>query len=497
MKRASTRSWNRLRTAAMLSSVLVLPTWYVGASRAAGITSVGSGAPAKPVLELFHTHELADEPTIAVDAQGRVFYQSWNFYLGKTRVLISTDRGQSWAPVTDPSNAGVTVDPDGERVHPTVWDGDPRVAVDPQTGRVFYAGDRVQETPRPAEQCTGRLRYSDDAGQSWSAPTCVTRYPEYERLAVGPAPAGGPAAVGYPNVVYWCGQENDVAEGEPSLVTADQYACAASLDGGQSFGPFGDVLFHQDQLRAPTVYCGVQIAGATGRVGSNGWLYMPGEFCTEDSSGVATGLPGAWVSRDEGKTWSFLGVPGHATATEHVVPGQESPSGHVGLALTDDVIAFAWIDRSDNMPWLAVSHDGGTTWNAQRVPAPADPSATAPADTAQPVLASSGNKVALAYVGGDRDGNWKGYVTVTANISAPSIGLTTYEVPDGPLWTGGGCGHAVACGANGEFMDVAMAPDGTVYAAFVDGCSADAITAGFTCTNSAWTGEGVVARLRI
>ncbi len=49
---------------------------------------------------LFHTHERADEPTIGVDPQGRVFYQTWDATLGsETPVLVSTDNGATWSRV--------------------------------------------------------------------------------------------------------------------------------------------------------------------------------------------------------------------------------------------------------------------------------------------------------------------------------------------------------------------------------------------------------------
>ncbi len=443
----------RSRIAALLACTVLMLTAVIANGRAADASSTA---------QLFHTHELAMEPTIAVDLEGRVFYQTYDL-TGVSAVLVSTDRGSSWARV--PGNAG----------------GDPRVTVDSRTGRLFNAGDF-------------KLRYSDDGGQSWSTDVLFPMaHGEYEMVAVGPPPQGGSAPSGYPNVVYWCAQSNEDNELTFVLTTANEVRCAASLDGGQTFGPFGDRALHFEVIDALALHCAT-VYGRP-RVGPNGWLYLPSARCVEDpaGSGQYVGYPTVFVSRDEARTWQTLTVPGHTTRTFEIVPGTPTPDGHVAVAVTEDRLVVGWIDHEDKMPWLAISRDGGATWSADRVPLPAGAGLV---DTAQPVIAFAGDKLALAYVGGDAAGNWNGYVTVTSDMSATTPALTTYEVPDGPLWTNGGC-ETFMCGTNGEFMDAAMDADGTVYVALVTGCGPDATNGGVGCTNLAWQGEGVVARMQV
>jgi hypothetical protein len=132
-KGPASRRLPALRATGVMSAVgLVLALTAPAASAVGPEVPAHAGAPERGVPALFHTHAIADEPTLGVDPQGRIFYQTSAVppFLS-TPVLISSDRGASWARVPADAN-GNTLRGSG---------GDPFVTVDPLTGRLFSAAD--------------------------------------------------------------------------------------------------------------------------------------------------------------------------------------------------------------------------------------------------------------------------------------------------------------------------------------------------------------------
>jgi hypothetical protein len=95
------------------------------------------------------------------------------------------------------------------------------------------------------------------------------------------------------------------------------------------------------------------------------------------------------------------------------------------------------------------------------------------------IAAGDDGRIVLAYMGteqdlpdDDADANltWDGYVTVTLDAAAPVPTFATVRAnPDGDVLKRGYCTSG-RCGLVRDFIDAAIAPDGTAWAAFVDAC---------------------------
>jgi hypothetical protein len=377
------------------------------------------------------------EPTIRHDSDGALYVSN----TGKgelteeepppdteySSILRSTNEGQTWEDVTG-SVGPVSVPPET---------GDPYVYVDEDT-------DRLYNLDMIGLNCNW-VRFSDDQGDSWTSnPLGCGQPPVLDHPTIF---AGEPTTLEttlYENVVYLC--VNRVGDS----------ACATSLDGGLTFSPF------------QTVYPGTNAQGevcgglhAHGTTAPDGTVYLPKGQC---------GTPQVAISEDNGLTWET------ATISEDVdVAGHE-----VAFATDDKGNAYAlWINPNLD-PYLAVSTDGGHTWN--------DPIPVAPPDvstTSHPTIDAVGNgSIAMAYVGTETDADygdmpddatWNGYITTIRSATAedPRIATTTANDPDNPIGKGV-CGGTRCRAPNdagiGDFIDVTIDDDGRPWAAFVDVC---------------------------
>jgi hypothetical protein len=426
------------------------------------------------------------EPTIGVCPKtGAVFF----YPVSPLAVAVSTDQGASWKALVP--------DVAGQRTH--LGTNDPYLYVDPATCRVFV--DDLLRTRGVGTPNCSMLSWTDDAGATWTnAPSGCWEF-DHQTIFAGPPVSS--ATIGYPNIVYRCAI-NTVTLSVASTTTT----CGKSVDGGLVFTPTGEPAFVTDPALALQGSC--DMGSGHGVVDARGFVYLPKGNC-----GVAM----LSISSDEGATWarvkvSDLGMPstldgglggvrvgpvdGYCTVYEH--------EAGVGVDGAGNVYYF-WMAK-DRLPYLTVSRDGGHTWDKPRmIGAPGLKEATMPA------LAVGGNgSLAVAYVGSMNspggpypeahcgpggpptipdyaNTTWNGYMALTANALDPDLVFWTATIndPADPL-VRGVC-EPVRCAPIGDFIDVRLGPDGTPWAAFVDGCKA-------ACPKGEndWD-EGIVGRL--
>lgn len=396
------------------------PAARVVAHRAGGRTVPAAQLPSVQAWSLDHP---AAEPTLGIASNGDVFYAAAGppTLPLPTDVMRSKDRGRTWE-IVSPKLAG-------QNVHAST--GDPYVYVDRSD-----AGSRVFTVDLQGYACS-LLSFSDDGGQSWTTNPLGCGRPVNDHQTVFAGPPVESPTVGYPHVVYYCYQ--DVASS----------TCSKSLDGGLTFVPAGGTSF--SGFGEGTEFCGG--LHGHGFAGPDGTIYIPKGHC---------GFPWLAISKDEGATWTQVQVAELASA------------GHEASVAADarGNVYYAYIG-SDLLPYLVVSRDGGRTWGRpMMVGRPGVVEASLPSVD----LGVSG-LVAVGYMGTlDKPGRdyqkveWDGYVTTTRTslTRRPLFYSTSVNEPGDPLLRGR-CPQT-KCGPVYDFIDVVIAPDETVWGAFVDGC---------------------------
>ncbi len=419
-------------------------------------------------LDVHPTGRTAAEPTLGITRDGTIFYVGFApsaAQVPRSVVQRSRDGGRTWQEL-DPVVPGQRED---------TLTGDPYLHVDEDTGRVFNV-DYLPPTPF--------LSYSDDGGETFVAGN-LRNHTDHQNLFTGPPPAVGPRPSGYPNVVYYCAIDTGAALAHLST------GCSKSLDGGASFQRVGGVPYVTDASRPGgsggiNGYC----TGAVGHgtVGPDGAVYLPRGFCDQ---------PFVAVSRDQGETWTRTQVSD--LGTQVGVDAGAGVEDHDAAVAVDaaGTVYYLWIAR-DHLPYLAVSRDGGRSFEpARMVGAPGVKEAWGAA-----LDAGDDGRIAFSYVGSKdapgppycvrttpggcvrEDGSerpdsvyenatWDGYVgmSVDADSANPTFTSAAVSPPGDPL-VRGECGP-VRCQQQYDFGDVDVAPDGSAWAAFVDGCGPD------------------------
>ena len=318
---------------------------------------------------------------------------------------------------------------------------DPILFTDQKLGRTFVS----QLLPSKVSL----MAYTDNDGLTWLPSQGAGFNSGVDHQSIG----GGPFAPGllqpltsYPNIVYYCSQDIAIAQ------------CAASLDGGTTFGP------------AVPIYNITQCGGLHGhiKVGPDGTAYVPNKSCG--------GGQGFSVSTDNGLTWTVKTVAGSSG-------GEWDPS--VGIA-SDGTVYFGYED-GDGHPKVAVSHDQGDTWDyivdvgvqfgLQNIAFPV-------------VVAGDGDRAAFAFLGtttpGDLGGDdpnapavWHLYVAHTYDGGATWV--TANATPGDPVQRGTICSSGTTCGATRnllDFMDVTADAQGRVLVGYADGCVGGCVNGG-------------------
>ena len=414
-----------------------------------------SGNDRGPSPRLFRVGTPSGEPTIGVTNEGNVYYVS---LVGTgSQVLRSTNEGRAWTNVSPKL-------PNGQNVHKVTLD--PYIYVDDAEGvdRIFTIDLTV---------ACSYMSFSDNEGDSWITNPLACGKPVNDHQTLFSGPPKSSLTIDYPNVVYYC--YNDIASSN----------CSKSIDGGLTFRPAGFPAY--PGVNSDTDLCG-GIHGH-GHVDPRGNVYLGRDYC---------GQPWIAISRDEGTTWETMqvatnGVPANCGFTSCTDPSISSDrKGNI----------YYLYAAKDHLPYLVISRDDGKTWSKpMMVGAPGVNDANLPS-----LDVSAPGKLAIAYYGSenspyercredceDKDylkTTWNGYMAVSTNALDKNPTFYSSTVNDkrdpfkrqrcGPLR----CGTAIY-----DFLDVTIAPDGQVWAAFVDACT-------FSCADRRATtdagNEGVV-----
>jgi hypothetical protein len=401
---------------------------------------------------MIYTGTAAFEPTLGIDKKGNIFYQGKDpSGLGfSPMVVVSRDDGRSWDEVT-PTLHTHTIDP--------------FLYLDEETGRAFSADLTLP--------CT-TISHSDDVGQSWTtSEACMLA--DHQNVFAGP-PVSSPT-VGYPNVVYLCAI--DLAA---SLAPAET-SCLKSLDGGLVWVRTGMPAYTIDPARGK--FCD----GATGHgfVDAEGTVYLPRGWC---------GQPYLAISRDEGANWERIQVAdtGMAGPIQGVCAAvcTETFDHEAAVAVDDEGnIYYFWMGRN-RLPYLAVSRDEGKSFTK---PIMVGPPGLKEAWGPTLDIGATG-KIALAYLGSTNapggespigrgpayteEVTWNGYITTTVNALSkkPRFFTTSLNPFSDPI--GRGECSPVRCGAQGDFIEVVIDPDGRPWTSMVDACPAPGKVCGST-----------------
>lgn len=420
--------------------------------------SNGSRTEEAPDARLFWTCETTYEPTLGVTSDGVLFFagiDGQSTPRSPLTVTRSEDGGVTWdrVLVRDPGNI------------------DPYLHVDPATDRVF------------ADDIGGchELSWSDDGGETWTYNPVAACGSVLDHVALFTAPPVTSPTVGYPRIVYMCGG----GLGNPAN-------CAKSLDGGVTWVDTGEMPFPHD--------------GGIGHdvgVAPDGTILIGAGAAAEGSD---RDQPHVAISSDEGMTWTRVQIAATGMAQgERASLGSEQThyvDHNVGIATADGKNVYAhWIGR-DRLPYLAVSRDGGRSWE--------DPLMVGPPGVNEanlPALAvGDEGAVALSYIattgspGGPpfpadpqeyENTTWDGYLTVAPDADAedPLFWTTTVNDPADPLVDAGRCGPG-RCQEQVDFHDVQIGPDGRPWTSFGSECGEDDLDAAAECY-----GEGLVGTL--
>jgi hypothetical protein len=425
---------------------------------------------------LFDTGVSSFEPTMGITRNGAVFMNGSD--ASGQVVVRSTDAGASWH-VTAPRLAG-------HSSH--ITSDDPYMFVDEGTGRVFWSDFLL---------ACSEVSVSDDLGATWTTtPVGGCGHADHQSMFAGRPRTS--TTHGYSNVVYYC------SEITGQSIASAASGCSKSVDGGLTYLPTGSPAYSDDMVGQRKGDYGVPgVCGGFlghGSAGPDGTIYLPRGWC---------GQPWLALSDDEGLTWRRVQVATNGMAlTEY---GQWSHEAGIAAA-PDGSLYYVWTAR-DRLPYLAVSHDHGAHWSAPlMVGAPGVKEATMPG-----VDVGDDGRVAIVYLGSNdspgrpfieqescptdvpgcpvaaghallnvggahvildkrvasryRNTTWNGYLTVSLNPRArdPVFASVSVNPPGDPL-ARGLCGPDPNRCEVGDFFDVVVARDGSVWAAMVDAC---------------------------
>jgi hypothetical protein len=381
------------------------------------------------------------ETGIAVTPEGHVWFSAADWEWAMVR---STDNGRTWqrqvpeGPQAQPgcyvATSPATCQDTESAKNGTVADA--YLWVDPATGKLFWSktyGFAV---------CSS-LSMTPDSGKTWqSVSMFACPGADYEKIAGGPAPAGGEQPVGYPSVLYGC--TNGPV---PWFVVGPQRVCYKSLDGGFTW-KLGGVPLPSPQAPGCLHFQEAQA------VGPKGSLFLPISCGNDNPAGTVR----IGVSRDEGLTWSYPAVP-----TGEVGNGAGLIGG-VSLAVDKANTVYVVWRGTDQRAYLALTKDEGATWKGPfRV---SMPGVTTGGPTPQ-VAAQGPGHIAIGYYGytGKDSTRLNGYLTESFNATSSSMLLHSAMVndPKKPLYfpTNGGTLP------RNDYLGVAFGPDGTPWVGLV------------------------------
>ena len=422
--------WRSLASIAVISTLIVLAAWPVGAT---------SAAPRKK--NAYDVGFETFEPTLGATSNGDLYFSitpesvaiGWSASIAK-----STDGGRSWKDVGPRLPTGHTNPPETN---------DPYIYVDPSTDRVFTFH------MAPILTCSV-LSYSDDGGRTWqSNPRGCSPTVVWDHQTIVAAKPRGTETQGYPNVLHQC-------------VNAVYAAmCSRSLDGGLTWGPSVPVYVNTDAVDTLPNPCGAQHGHLTSS--PDGRVYLP--------TGKCGTKPMVYISDDDGSTWR-----------QSIISNKDTPM-LVDPSVSVDSKGNLYAAFLDESGWLyyATSRNNGKSWskpvriaNGYTTHMPV----IVAGDPGRAVVAyPATNDLPKGYATKDYDGPGGDFSHVSwgANFTVTTDGLakhptfkTTVATGSDPLGRGKFC-RGNRCAYLVDFIEAVIGPDGRPYASFADGCLGD------------------------
>lgn len=356
-------------------------------------------------------------------------------------LAISRDTGGSWGFAAP---GGATWVPQDDAIY-----------VDRSTGRLFFYA--LSPDPVPASGTVplqdqapvgqAHLLASADDGRTWTE-TALTGFVESEnpRFTSAPAPAGATMPSGYPDVVYWCGN-NVVKAGLP---VPSYRACYRSLDGGLSW-QFASILSSYPLPQQSA--CGTN--GET--LQDNDPNYPEGApdgtLYAEVDCGSSTFLA---RSTDEAATWSLVTRGGPVGAPVTLPADGE-------LRVSSNGVLFLAYQATPTSLELSMSSDHGRTWSPGRRITP-----PGLGTIAQWAFAERGaGQIAASYlVQRGTSSDYDGWLTWSPNTTAadPVLWSAPLNATSSPMRT------TAPPPARDDYIGVDIAPNGTPWASFAASC---------------------------
>lgn len=384
------------------------------------------------------------ETGIAVTRNGDVWFSAadWEWAL-----VRSKDDGHSWERITPggpqampgcyvATSPATCQDTEGAK-NGTVADA--YLYVDPKTSKLFWSktyGFAV---------CSS-LSMTPDNGRTWQANTSFAcPGADYEKIAAGPAPAGGAQPVGYPDVVYGC--TNGPV---PFFVVGPARVCYKSLDGGASFTATGAPVTPSPLAPGCLQFQEAQV------VGPDGTLYVP-LSCVDNPTGVRVRVA---VSHDEGATWGYSAVPtGEAGNAAGAIGG--------GASMAVDAAGTLYVvwRGTDDKAYLAVSRNGGGTWTAPLMVT--KPGVRLGSSPLPQVAAREPGHIAIGYYGYTSNATrLSGFLTESfdARSADPLFHSAALNDPAHPLYFPVDAGSTLP---RNDYLGVTIGPDGTPWVGLV------------------------------
>jgi hypothetical protein len=399
---------------------------------------VNSAAPASDGSTFFNSDN-AGEPSIGVNwNSGAAMYMAGTDTYKVTFDNTQTPPAVTWADRTSPYS---------------IVNLDPILATDHTSGLTLAGGDDGPCAVMSATTTDGGSAPFDTSGWTPTAPCPFTA--DHPTVGIGPASASSPLSLGS-TVAYFCQQS-----------TVDE--CSHSLDGGQTWSP---------GVTDPNLTC-LSLHGHV-KISPDGTAYVPSVDCSDASGNLAVG---AFMSQDNGLTWSGFGIPGAPMPADGFDPSVATDS--------NNRVYESWARAGDYNPVITWSDDHGAHWTPQVDLA----NTTSPAITAstfQATVAGDSGRAAVAYLATTDPLNGKdpfaaGFVgTWNLYISFTYDGGTTWQtqkVSTDPVQIGEiDAGGTTTTGQRNllDFMDASLTKDGRVVVAYADGCLQCTSAAGST-----------------
>ena len=267
-------------------------------------------------------------------------------------------------------------------------------------------------------------------------------------------------------------------------------SCSRSLDGGLTFTQMNSPFPTHPTQNLPLSALCSSLTGHI-QTDSKGDLFVHSAW----NEVAGCGVPAIAVSKDGGTTWQDFTVSSAIKDDFNQTNLTVDPSGN---------LYDVWQDDKHNLPYLSVSRDMGQHWSTPVMIAPPGVKVTNFPD----VAVGDDGRIAVSFPGStDATANtdtanapWSYYVAFSNNAldAAPTFTSTIAQIPaaagGGTTMHRGACNGR--CGGLFDFLDIQIAPTagGAAYASLSDDCTGACATDAAGKSDDPDAGQGILVR---